>query len=82
MDFAIAAFQVGMSLQYLHEGPFLQISREYACMNIVECSPILCICCRGTEMFHEQTECVLANNSSLLRFYHIDHTEMYFLNVF
>ena len=31
--------------------------------------------------FHEQTECVASNNSSLLRLDHIDHTEMSFLNL-
>ena len=55
-------------------GPCLQILREYACINILECSPRMCICCRGTEMFHEQTECAPLNYSSLLRIYHSDHT--------
>ena len=55
--------------------PCLHVPREYAYIYLFECSPTMCICCRRTEMCHEQTECAPSNNSSLFKLNHIDPTE-------
>ena len=57
MWFSMAAFEVSMSWHNIHWGPLLQVSREYDCLNILDCFPLMRICCRITEMFHVQTKC-------------------------